>query len=845
MKKLVLIFVLIPLSICLFSQAVPPVKPAQVGTGSTGDAAKWLVMDANGRGTLSTPAGALGQGLTWLVGGNTLSGDGIFGTSSNHSIIFRTNNTQRLQITPEGTFDFGQNYVKNARISSVSEADADRTFFMWGDRDYLKDAAYIGDVSYELSSGVNAAATSRGYVNNLFDLGGSFVTFLGVTNTSTIKITVDLKQNVDNFSNGYFQPYIIYRYPATVCATFNSLKVETSLDAITWYTSTDVNNIVGTTNSTYISPLVLMNNPYNTWRYIRYTLSNPTTTGSFGTQCWISMLGAKHLNQNIFPSILTKAGGGIWGELAQYAPGGITPNTLLKGDGHSYVSNLSGNFGIGTSSPSEKLDVSGGNLRIRTITTGASTDSTVTVDATGVLKKRTVASLIATHLSVNGIITPTIRLSTGAANGSIAVSDASGNLSWTNPTSITTATPLLSTLVSANPSTGGTLNSPYGSGIGAGISTETYSRWGQTRLRFGLNVGSGADQYSGGNATTSLSGYGGVNLVTADSTRLRVADGGNIGINTLNPVERLHIIGRVRANDLMSSSANSIATEGAYLQWNASSNDGETRIVNQKGGGVGGIRFGSSTTSNVFTEWGRFDQNGNVGIGTTTASEKLTVSGNGTFTGTVTGANATSGGHLLNRTTGDGRYGQLTSDNAWYGRNTFGASNGIEALTLGSTKIYATSSINTTTESSAGNGDVMFDKNTGQMAMKVNFQRRNIRFENNFQQNHNISFTDGADTSSVTITDSTRTVRIYKGSAIATSKVKITLPPPTPTTRLTVLVETDPTSITFFSYTPAAQAILTASNFPTVGVGDVIELWFAFADGTGNSNTGKWYIKKL
>ncbi len=71
------------------------------------------------------------------------------------------------------------------------------------------------------------------------------------------------------------------------------------------------------------------------------------------------------------------------------------------------------------------------------------------------------------------------------------------------------------------------------------------------------------------------------------------------------------------------------AQQGAYLQWNRSSGEGETWLLNQRGSGgaTAGIRFGDASSANVVTEWMRIIQNGNVGIGTTSPGQKLSVQG--------------------------------------------------------------------------------------------------------------------------------------------------------------------------------------------------------------------------
>jgi len=111
---------------------------------------------------------------------------------------------------------------------------------------------------------------------------------------------------------------------------------------------------------------------------------------------------------------------------------------------------------------------------------------------------------------------------------------------------------------------------------------------------------------------------------TTSVERVRITNSGNLGIGTITPSSRLHIIG-----GMLVGGNNSITTEGAHIQWNRSGGDGETWIINQRGSGTSnaGIRFGGSDTSNNTTEWMRINNSGFVGIGTTDPRYPLHVGG--------------------------------------------------------------------------------------------------------------------------------------------------------------------------------------------------------------------------
>jgi len=94
----------------------------------------------------------------------------------------------------------------------------------------------------------------------------------------------------------------------------------------------------------------------------------------------------------------------------------------------------------------------------------------------------------------------------------------------------------------------------------------------------------------------------------------------------------------VVAGNILSNTHTSISNQGIHLAWNRSNVDGESWIINQKGGGTAnsGIRFGRSDTSNNVTELMRIQDSGNVGIGTNNPGTTLDVSGTFRATTSVT-----------------------------------------------------------------------------------------------------------------------------------------------------------------------------------------------------------------
>lgn len=263
------------------------------------------------------------------------------------SVLTYTGESKATKFTSTGTSS-QKSYLKHQIVGLFSENNGDETFLGWGDRDYLKDCALWGDVTVSITGAGNLFSTSREHLNNMFDLGGTSTTIQNLDATSTqIQIFCDLKTNQPNYGSAFVVPYLIYRIPAvSTYTTYKRCVVEVSTDNTTWYTCVDNTNILADYTIAWVSPRVTMAHPSNTFRYVRYTLSDKQGTGS---NCEISFLGLRHNNAPIFTSLLTKAGGSMWGDFKLYNEGGIsTPTVTLTKTGSATAVNFVSNVATGT-----------------------------------------------------------------------------------------------------------------------------------------------------------------------------------------------------------------------------------------------------------------------------------------------------------------------------------------------------------------------------------------------------------------------------------------------------------------------------------------------------------------
>jgi len=320
---------------------------------------------------------------------------------------------------------------------------------------------------------------------------------------------------------------------------------------------------------------------------LKAPLASPIFTGSVtmpGTGIWNSSgnvgIGTTNPNENLVvsgsDSTMPAVGshGGNFAVLTSNARGLVSGNLntgnyfmqVQRTDGTATAYNLllqpnSGNVGIGTTTPAQKLEVSGAAMRLRITDTG-------------------VANASWDLLAQTGNTTKLFRIYDPANSADRLVIDNSGNVGIGN------TTPGAKLAVSGAITTTSYLTATTGV-----VTGNIYP----------LSDSTTAVQINKADSST--------NILNVDTTNSRV------GIGTTAPAQKLDIVGSVQSSvQFLSSTADSATTPG--FAWGADPNSG---FFNAAADTVGFTTNG--------TERMRIGSTGNVGIGTTNPTYKLTVAG--------------------------------------------------------------------------------------------------------------------------------------------------------------------------------------------------------------------------
>ncbi len=256
-------------------------------------------------------------------------------------------------------------------------------------------------------------------------------------------------------------------------------------------------------------------------------------------------------------------------------PTNVASTWAVNGD-HQY-STVIGNVGIGTSDPTEKLEVNG------------------------------------------KIKAQTIQLTMGASNGHILQTDANGNANWVNPNTLTTQN--YWTLDNDN------LYNNSGKRVGIGtaaptkalhiISSSATARIQDSATLAGVSLSAPSTSNTGGVGTFTNHDFP---IYTNNADRMIITNSGNVGIGNLTPSKKLEVQGTTKTDSLQATNLQLTngAANGYILQTDAIGNAAwvdPTTIAGSNSWTVSGTNQYSNVADNV-------------GIGTNTPTAKLHVKGN-------------------------------------------------------------------------------------------------------------------------------------------------------------------------------------------------------------------------
>jgi hypothetical protein len=273
----------------------------------------------------------------------------------------------------------------------------------------------------------------------------------------------------------------------------------------------------------------------------------------------------------------------------------------------------SGNFGIGTTSPSQPLDVrSASNIQLKLASTTSSNHARMVFAPNNTEYWNIGTNISNNHFTFFDVVNNTTPVRFEASTGTdtlVVDSNSRVGIGTNSPSSklhISSASPVIRLEDTTDPQTsGGSIGKIefYGNdGSSGGAGVRSYLQTVSTN--------------ASGNDHALAIGLSGSNA--APTEKIRLTNTG-LGIGTTSPSQLLHLASTsptIRLED----------TDGTnkygQIKFNGTSFD-----IMSRDSGDAAIRFGGHGSSN-FTEYARFDSSGKLGIGTTSPDEKLDVAGN-------------------------------------------------------------------------------------------------------------------------------------------------------------------------------------------------------------------------
>jgi hypothetical protein len=175
------------------------------------------------------------------------------------------------------------------------------------------------------------------------------------------------------------------------------------------------------------------------------------------------------------------------------------------------------------------------------------------------------------------------------------------------------------------------------------------------------NGGVGALSWDTGLVTMETNTSTAIQLKTNGSARIHITAGGDVGIGTTSPGQKLHVAGFTRTHGLSLNDGTVAGFIGYEKSWLGSGSN-DVAIASEGGNN---IRFYTNGTTSVRM---MITTGGNVGIGTTSPSHKLDVNGDITGRGAFNGY-ASSTHNLLIDWSSESQVTTLTATNLFFGTN--------------------------------------------------------------------------------------------------------------------------------------------------------------------------------
>ena len=378
--------------------------------------------------------------------------------------------------------------------------------------------------------------------------------------------------------------------------------------------------------------------------------------------------------------------------------------TDLESNGNFYVS---GNVGIGTTSPSYKLDVAGDIRTNQYLYLGL--DTSLYRDGINILRTDD-----AFH-----------------ANGNIHVGSGGYIYNRANTNSYIKFTSPNISMIGGNVGIGTTSPSQK---------LQVYEGDIMLNSGYALHLTTTADHTKIQRTNNALELYAGSN------PRMHIADGGKVGIGTTSPTEKLHVVGNIKIEDL-NPTIKLLDTNGA--DWDIELEDNHLRF-----------KVGS-------TKYVRFQNGGNVGIGTTSPGARLQINGSTSDTTATALAVRNSSLTSLFSIRNDGRVdipaGALVQSGGGYANTSTSSSYFTGNLGVGTTSPAAKLEI---VHTDAGKDTLVLGRTDNSSYWKVNHAGNDFRLYNRDSSGADILF--GVDAGSITQNN-----RVGIGTATPSAKLDV------------------------------------------------------------------------